>query len=55
MMFVNINDIAILNIQGVYYCCIISRISESEALNLLRNAEENGTLNITFVTVYKNG
>ena len=42
MMFVNINDFAILNILGVDYRCIVSRVSESEALNLSRNAKKLG-------------
>ena len=31
----NLNDIAILNNKGADYCCIISRISKSEAINLM--------------------
>ena len=42
MMFVNINDFAILNILDVDYRCIVSRVSESEALNLSRNAKKLG-------------
>ena len=34
MMSMNLNDIAISNIKGSDYCCIISRISKSEAINL---------------------
>ena len=37
-MFVNLNDIAILNINGADYCCIINGISKSNNLNLLQNA-----------------
>ena len=47
MMSTNLNDIAILNINGADYHCIISGINKSEAINLLRNAdftEKNGTL-----------
>ena len=47
MMSVNLRDIAILNIKGSDYCCIISFISKSEAINLLQNAdltEKSGTL-----------
>ena len=43
----NISDIAILNIKGSDYCCIVSLISQNEALNLLQNAyltEKTGTL-----------
>ena len=31
-------DIAILNICGIDYCCIINRISKSDAVNVLQNA-----------------
>ena len=33
----NLRDIAILNIKCVGYCCIISGISKSEAINLMQN------------------
>ena len=39
MMSVNLSDIAILNIKGSDYCCIISLISKNEARNLLQNAD----------------
>ena len=35
MMSINLSDAAILNIKGSDYCCIISLISKSEAINLL--------------------
>ena len=35
MMSMNLSDIAILNIKGSDYCCIISGISKSEAITLL--------------------
>ena len=38
MMSMNLNDIAILNIFNVSYCCIINGTSKSEAINLLENA-----------------
>ena len=41
------SDIAILNIKGSDYRCIISLISKNEAINLLRDAdltEKTGTL-----------
>ena len=38
MMSINLHDIAILNIRGIDYCCIINGISKSDALNLLQNA-----------------
>ena len=31
----NVSDIAVLNIHSADYCCIISRISESEAIKLI--------------------
>ena len=31
------SDIAILNIKGAYYCCIISEISKSEAIMLMQS------------------
>ena len=34
MMCVNLSDSAILNIKGSNYCCIITLISKSEAINL---------------------
>ena len=34
----NLNSTAILIINGIDYCCIISRITKNEAINLLRNA-----------------
>ena len=39
MMSMNLSDIAILDIYGVDYCCIISRISNSEAINLMQNVD----------------
>ena len=39
MMPINLNDIAILNICGVDYRCIINRISKREEVNLLQNAD----------------
>ena len=35
----NLSNIAILNIQGVDYRCIISEISKSEVINLMRNVQ----------------
>ena len=39
MKSMNLNDIAILNIKGSDYCCIISLISKNEAINLMGNAD----------------
>ena len=36
LMSLNISDIAILNIKGSYYRCIISGISENEAIKLMQ-------------------
>ena len=47
MISINLSDIAILNIHGADYLCIVSRISKSEAINLMKNVdltEESGTL-----------
>ena len=47
MMSMNHSDIAILNIKGSDYCCIISEISKSEAINLMQNTnliKKSGTL-----------
>ena len=47
MMSMNLSNIAILNIKGSDYCCIISLISKNEAINLMQNAdltEKSGTL-----------
>ena len=34
----NFSGVAVLNIKGSDYACIISLISENEAINLLQNA-----------------
>ena len=34
-----LGDIAILNIKGVHYPCIISGISKSEAINFMQNID----------------
>ena len=47
MMSINLSDTAIWNIKRVDYCCIISRISKSEAINLMQDIdliEKSGTL-----------
>ena len=47
MMSVNLSDIAILNIKGSDYCCVVSLFSENEAMKLLQNTdltEQGGTL-----------
>ena len=37
MMSMNLSNIAILNIKGADYCCIISGNNKSEAINLMQN------------------
>ena len=39
MLRMSMNDVAILNINGADYHCIISRINKSEAINLLKNVD----------------
>ena len=48
LMSMNMSDIAILNIKGSDYCCIISIISKIGATNLMQNAEK-------CIVTYKNG
>ena len=35
----DLSNIAILNIKGSDYCCIISRISKIEAINLIQDID----------------
>ena len=47
MMSMNLSDIAILNIKGSNYYCIITGISKSKAIKLLQNidlARKSGAL-----------
>ena len=47
MMFMNLSNRAILIVKGAEYCCIISGISKSDAINLMQNVgltEKRGTL-----------
>ena len=39
MMSLNLSDVAILNIKGSDYRCIISGIRKSEAVNLMQNTD----------------
>ena len=39
MMSINLSDIAVLNIKGSDYCCIVSLISKNEAITLMQNAD----------------
>ena len=38
-MSINLSDIAILNIHSADYCCIISKFSKREAVNLMQNID----------------
>ena len=40
-MSMNVNDIAILNVHGVNYHCIINGIIKCETINLLKNVDIN--------------
>ena len=59
IMSVTLSDIAILNINGADYCCIITGITKSEAINLMRNIDLVKKANIIkykkFLFTYKNG
>ena len=59
MMSINLSDIAILNIKGFDYCCIISLIRKNEAIHLMQNADLTNKiralLNIRTIIAYKNG
>ena len=39
MMSMNLSDIATLRIKNADYCCIVTGISKSEAINLLQNID----------------
>ena len=39
IIYINLSDIAILNIKGPEYCCIITGISKNQATNLMQNAD----------------
>ena len=41
MTSIDLNDITILNIHGVDYCCIITGSPKSEVMDLLINADSN--------------
>ena len=40
-MSINLNDIAILDINSVDYCCIFRGVTKFKAVNLLQNADLN--------------
>ena len=39
MMSMNLNDIVSFSIHSIDYRCLVNRISKSEAVNLLQNAD----------------
>ena len=46
MMSMNLSNIAILDIKGSDYCCIVGLISKNKAINVMQNAdltEKSGT------------
>ena len=60
IMSINLRDIAILNIKGSDYRCIISLISKNEAITLLQNANffekvEHNFFFKKFQIIHKNG
>ena len=60
MMSMNVSDVAILNIKGSDYCCIISLISKNQTINLMQKADLtkkkwNIIKHKQFIFGYKNG
>ena len=41
MLSLNISDITIITAKGIDYCCIVSDISESDAIHQLENSVLN--------------
>ena len=39
MIYKNLSDIAIFNITGIDYSCIVSLIRKNEAINLMKNTD----------------
>ena len=54
MMLMNLTNVDILNIHSADYCCIISRISKIEAVNLLQRADYTKKWNIKNYKYYTN-
>ena len=59
-MSINLNSVAVLNIHGSDYHCMIVGITKDEAINLLKDtnmAEKSETLQNykIFFIIYKNG
>ena len=44
MVSMNLSDVAVLNIHNTDYCCIISGISKSGAINLMQNIDLTKTI-----------
>ena len=47
---INVNNIAVLNLNGVVYHCDIDRISKSEAVNLLQKDKLTKNVNIVKIS-----
>ena len=43
LIIMNLSDTSILNIESADYCCIISRITKSEAINFMQNTNLSKT------------
>ena len=50
MVSININNIAIITVNNVGYCCIIHNISKSKAMNLLKSSvlRDRGYIHIKY-------
>ena len=59
MISVNLSDIAILNIKGYDYRCIISLISKTEVISVMQNADLTEKAEHykaqKIISLYKNG
>ena len=60
MVSTNLSDVAILNIKGSDYCCIISLISKNQTIDLMQKADLtkkkwNIIKHKQFIFGYKNG
>ena len=53
MISMNLSDIAILNIKSAHYCCIISGINKSEAMNLMQFEQKMWKIFGKFIITYK--
>ena len=60
MMSISLSSFVIVNIKGSNYCCIIRKINENEAINIIQNdllTKKNKTLKNKkkIIITYKNG